>query len=130
MDENKTSEVMDSANEGLKGTEDSADEALKETEDAAEKEEDAAEKEEDAAEKEEDAAGQGETHAVSEEEINKLARHYRHIGFAIFGGLAALLSLFLIYVVVTGYQKGEVYDPFTGEVVVAEQRFFQTIADV
>ena len=116
MDENKTSEVMDSANEGLKGTEDSADEAVKETEDAAEKEE--------------DAAGQGETHAVSEEEINKLARHYRHIGFAIFGGLAALLSLFLIYVVVTGYQKGEVYDPFTGEVVVAEQRFFQTIADV
>ncbi len=104
---------MDSANEGLKGTEDSANEGLKGTEDADEKEEDAAEKEE-------DAAGQSDANAVSEEEINKLARHYRHIGFAIFGGLAALLSLFLIYVVVTGYQKGEVYDPFTGEVVVAE----------
>lgn len=57
---------------------------------------------------------------VSEEEINKLARHYRHIGFAIFGGLALLLVIFLTYTVISGYNKGEVFDPSTGEKVVSE----------
>ena len=28
----------------------------------------------------------------TEERVNALARHYRHIGFAIFGGLAAIIS--------------------------------------
>ncbi|MBQ9816707.1 MAG: hypothetical protein IJM59_04465 [Proteobacteria bacterium] len=50
----------------------------------------------------------------TEERVNALARHYRHIGFAIFGGLAAIISMFLLYTVLTALDKGEVYDPVSG----------------
>ncbi len=49
--------------------------------------------------------------------LNRRARHFRHIGFAIFGGLAAALAGFLTYSALTAYADNEVYDPFTGEVV-------------
>lgn len=50
-------------------------------------------------------------------QVDGLARHYRHIGFAIFGGVALLLSAILLYSALTGLNRGEVYDPFTGEKV-------------
>ena len=50
----------------------------------------------------------------TEERLNALSRHYRHIGFAIFGGLAVIMSMFLLYTVLTALDKGEVYDPVSG----------------
>lgn len=61
-----------------------------------------------------------ESNQLTEETINQLARKYRHIGFAIFGGLALLLSIFLAYSAITSIQNGEIYDPFTGAKVVTE----------
>jgi hypothetical protein len=59
---------------------------------------------------------------ASEDEarLNARARKFRHIGFGIFGGLAALLVGLLLYSALTGYAAGEVYDPFTGERVEAK----------
>ncbi len=52
--------------------------------------------------------------------VNALARKYRHIGFAIFGGLAALVAIFLAYSAITGLQNGEIYDPITNEPVITK----------
>ena len=50
-----------------------------------------------------------------EAKVNSLARKYRHIGFAIFDGLALVLAGFLAYSAVTALNSGNVFDPFTGE---------------
>ena len=50
-----------------------------------------------------------------EARLNARARKFRHIGFAIFGGLAAVLTGFLLYSALTAYSEGIVYDPFTHE---------------
>lgn len=55
---------------------------------------------------------------TNQSELDRLSRRYRHIGFAIFGGLSALLAGVLAYAAVTGYMAGEVYDPVTGKNVV------------
>ena len=139
MDEKKTDEVLETTEEETETAEEvneSAEEVTETAEEVNESAEEAAEDDtetaEEAAEDDTETAEEPESseepakfvdkhgRTVSEEEINKLARHYRHIGFAIFGGLAALLSIFLIYCVVTGYQEGKIYDPFTGENVVSE----------
>lgn len=60
------------------------------------------------------------TDSEQEARINALARKYRHIGFSIFGGLAAVLAMFLLYSALTSLNRGEVYDPFTGEKVLSD----------
>ena len=52
---------------------------------------------------------------TNQAELEKVARHFRHIGFAIFGGLAALLAGTLAYAAITGYSAKEAYDPVTGQ---------------
>ena len=111
-------EVNESAEEAAEDDTETAEEAAEDDTETAEEDTETAEEPESSEEPAKFVDKHGRT--VSEEEINKLARHYRHIGFAIFGGLAALLSIFLIYCVVTGYQEGKIYDPFTGENVVSE----------
>ena len=121
MDEKKTDEVLETTEEETETAEEvneSAEEVTEDDTETAEEDTEIAEEPESSEEPAKFVDKHGRT--VSEEEINKLARHYRHIGFAIFGGLAALLSIFLIYCVVTGYQEGKIYDPFTGENVVSE----------
>lgn len=51
-------------------------------------------------------------------ELNALARKYRHIGFAFFGGLALAMAAFLLYSAITALNKGDVYDPFTGQKII------------
>ena len=135
MDEKKTDEVLETTEEETETAEEvneSAEEVTETAEEVNESAEEVTEDDTETAEEDTEIAEEPESseepakfvdkhgRTVSEEEINKLARHYRHIGFAIFGGLAALLSIFLIYCVVTGYQEGKIYDPFTGENVVSE----------
>ena len=55
-----------------------------------------------------------------EKRIASLARRLRHIGFAIFGGLALVTALFLAYCVITSMNENLVFDPFTGEPVSSE----------
>ena len=56
-----------------------------------------------------------------EAKVKRISRHIRHIGFALFGGSAFLMMVFLMASVVNGVNEGEVYDPFTGEKVQTEQ---------
>lgn len=54
--------------------------------------------------------------ALSDEaRLNARARKFRHIGFAIFGGLALVLVVFLLYSALSAYAEDNVYDPFTGQ---------------
>ncbi|MBO4349351.1 MAG: hypothetical protein J6A01_00190 [Proteobacteria bacterium] len=59
-------------------------------------------------------------HNEEEERIAALSRRLRHIGFAIFGGLALVTALFLAYCVITSMNENLVFDPFTGERVSEE----------
>ncbi len=52
-----------------------------------------------------------------EEAVEKLARHYRHIGYAFFICLALLVSFVLTHSAITGCTNNTVFDPFTGEIV-------------
>ena len=56
-----------------------------------------------------------------EAKVKRISRHIRHIGFALFGGSAFLMMVFLMVSVVKGVNAGEVRDPFTGEKVQTEQ---------
>jgi hypothetical protein len=64
-------------------------------------------------------------------ELEKVARHYRHIGFAIFGGLAAFLAGILAYSAITAYLNNEAYDPVTGKNVMGgpEHPALQQVAE-
>lgn len=55
-----------------------------------------------------------------EQRIAALSRRFRHIGFAIFGGLALVTALFLSYCAITSMNDNLVLDPFTGEPVSGE----------
>lgn len=46
-----------------------------------------------------------------------LARRLRHIGYALFGGLALLLAITLAHAAISGFYHNQVWDPFTGESV-------------
>ena len=56
-----------------------------------------------------------------EAKVKRVSRLIRHIGFALFGGSAFLMMVFLMVSVVKGVNAGEVRDPFTGEKVQTEQ---------
>ncbi len=56
-----------------------------------------------------------------EQRIAALARRLRHIGFAIFGGLALATAVLLTYCAITSMNEDLVYDPFTGERVSGEK---------
>ncbi len=56
-----------------------------------------------------------------EAKVKRVSRHIRHIGFALFGGSAFLMMVFLMASVVNGVNEGEVYDPFTGDKIQMEQ---------
>lgn len=58
---------------------------------------------------------EGSEKQATQTELDRTARSFRHIGFAIFGGLAAVLAGTLAYAAITGYMANEVYDPVTGE---------------
>lgn len=49
-----------------------------------------------------------------------LARRYRHIAYALFGGLTLVLMVFVAYVVLSAYANNNIYDPITEESVEAE----------
>lgn len=55
--------------------------------------------------------------AESEEDqhIAAVARRLRHIGYAIFGGLALVAAICLAYCIVTDMENHDVRDPMTGE---------------
>ena len=52
--------------------------------------------------------------------LEKLARTYRHIGYAIFGGLAFVVAAFLLYTALVSLKAHTVIDSQTGEPVYAE----------
>jgi len=52
-----------------------------------------------------------------EARVKKVSRTIRHIGFAIFGGIAGALAVFLLVNTLSDLSKGEVRDPFTHEQV-------------
>lgn len=57
---------------------------------------------------------------VQSDPQTKLARRYRHIAYALFGGLTLVLMVFVSYIVLSGYVNDDIYDPFTGESVEAK----------
>ncbi|MCL2326494.1 MAG: hypothetical protein FWC40_08390 [Proteobacteria bacterium] len=57
------------------------------------------------------------SHTDYEARVAARARRYRHIGYSIVGGLAAAIAIFLLYHISCGLSSGQVYDPFTGEIV-------------
>ncbi|GEM_PF-2823828 len=65
--------------------------------------------------KDESQASTNDQNHEDEMRIAALARRLRHIGFAIFGGLALITALFLAYCVITSMNENLVFDPFTGE---------------
>lgn len=56
-----------------------------------------------------------------EARVRRISRHIRHLGFALFGGGAFLMMVFLMASVVSGNRHGEVYDPFTHEKLQTDQ---------
>ena len=48
------------------------------------------------------------------------ARHLRHMGYALFGGLALILAVILAHAAISGFYHNQVWDPFTGESVADE----------
>lgn len=55
---------------------------------------------------------------VSTPEAEAFARRLRHIGYALFGGLALLIAVTLCHAAISGFYHNQVWDPFTGESVV------------
>ena len=49
-----------------------------------------------------------------EARIASLSRHFRHIGYAFFGGLALVTAIFLAYCIITAINGHQVIDPLTG----------------
>lgn len=56
-----------------------------------------------------------------EARVKKVSRRIRHIGFAIFGGMALATAGVLLYNVLVAMSNDEVYDPMTHERVVSAQ---------
>ena len=50
-----------------------------------------------------------------EARVKKVSRRIRHIGFAIFGGMAFVTAGVLLYNVLMAFSNDEVYDPMTHE---------------
>ena len=50
-----------------------------------------------------------------DDRIEKVARTYRHIGYAFFGGLAFVVAMFLLYSAITAIHNDTVIDPQTGK---------------
>lgn len=61
---------------------------------------------------EETSSGSGAEDGAS---VEALARRFRHVGYTIFGLLAFLTGVFLLFQIVSALSEGNVLDPYTGE---------------
>ena len=55
-----------------------------------------------------------------EQKAESSARRIRHIGYALFGGMALLIAITLGYISISGHYHNTVFDPFTGDPVNTE----------